>query len=113
MNEFNDFDNNTDNYDPLAEMNNMINLSKIHIKIQRRNARKSICTIEGLELDEAELKELTKEMKKKFACNGTIIKDETHGNIIQLQGDIREQAKEILMKRYEFSEDNIVIHGYD
>jgi translation initiation factor 1 len=111
MAEFNDNDNN--NYDPLKEMNNMINSSKIHIKIQRRNARKSICTIEGLQLTEDELKDLTKDMKKKFACNGTIIKDETLGNIIKLQGDIREKAKKILISKHGISEDNIVVHGYD
>ena len=66
MSEFDDdFDNN--NYDPLAEMDNLINSKKVHIKIQKRNARKSICTIEGLEMDESQLKDLTKEMKKKFA----------------------------------------------
>ena len=112
MNEFDDdFDNN--NYDPLTEMDNLINSRKVHIKIQKRNARKSICTIEGLEMDEDQLKGLTKEMKKKFACNGTIVKDEKLGNILQLQGDIREQAKELLIKKYNYLEENIVTHGYD
>ena len=66
-----------------------------------------------LEMDEDQLKGLTKEMKKKFACNGTIVKDEKLGNILQLQGDIREQAKELLIKKYNYLEENIVTHGYD
>ena len=111
MNDFDDFGLN--NEDPLSQMENLINATKIHIRISKRNARKCICTIEGLTMELPELKELLKTMKKKFACNGSIEKDEKLGNVLQLQGDIREQAKELLIKNYDIPEDNIVTHGYD
>lgn len=111
MNDFDDLDIN--NEDPLAQMEDLINATKIHIRISKRNARKCICTIEGLTMEISELKVMLKTMKKKFACNGSIEKDDKFGNILQLQGDIRDQAKEILVKNYNFQEDNIVLHGYD
>lgn len=101
------------NYDPLAEMNAEVNVSKIHIRIQKRNARKSICTVEGLAIEEAELKAVLKDMKKSFACNGCLIDDATYGKIIQLQGDIRTKAKQMLISKYDIQEDNIIVHGYD
>ena len=111
MNEFDDFEIN--NEDPLSQMENLINATKIHIRITKRNARKCICTIEGLSMELPELKQLLKTMKKKFACNGSIEKDDKLGNVLQLQGDIREQAKELLIKNYDIPEDNIITHGYD
>ena len=100
-------------YDPLAELNEAVNSEKIHIRITKRNRRKSVCTIEKLNLTKSELKPIVKTMKKKFACNGCIIDDDQHGLIIQLQGDIREKAKDMLIKDYNIPEDNIVIHGSD
>ena len=111
MNDFDDLDSN--NYDPLAQMEEAINSSKIHIRITKRNARKSICTIEGLQFDKDTFKQILKEMKKKFACNGNLVEDEKLGMVLQLQGDIREQAKNLLVKNYDISDENIVIHGYD
>ena len=105
------FGNNT--YDPLAELNEAINTEKIHIRITKRNARKSICTIEKLNMEKSELKPILKNMKKNFACNGCIIDDDQHGLIIQLQGDVREKAKEMLIQKYNIKEENIVTHGYD
>jgi len=49
--------------------------------------------ISGID-DKATLKEIGKEMKQKFACGGTV-KD----NEIELQGNHKKQAKELLIKR--------------
>ena len=35
-------------------------------------------------------------VKKKFACNGTIVNDEEMGEVIQLQGDQRKNMQEFL-----------------
>ena len=107
-----DFDNNI-KYDPLAELNQEVSENKIHLRIQKRNARKCVCTIEGLTFDEDKLKEIMKNMKKSFACNGTIIDHDEFGKIIQLQGDIREKAKTMLVEKYNISGENIILHGYD
>ena len=111
MNDEFDFDNN--NYDPLAQLEETLNAAKVHLRIQKRNARKVICTIEGLEMNVDQLKDVLKTMKKNFACNGTLVDSKEFGKVIQLQGDIREQAKELLINKYNIDEDNIITHGYD
>jgi len=109
-----DFDNlSNNNIDPLADIEDQLNQTKIHIRIQKRNARKHICTVEGLEMDKTELKNMIKGMKKKFACNGNLVNDDKLGFVIQLQGDMRDNIKQYLIDNYSFNEDCIITHGYD
>lgn len=84
----------------------------VHIRIQQRNSKKTITTIEGLDTS-IDLKKLLKYIKKQFNCNGSIIKiEEDNINIIQLQGDQRENIKNFLIKENIISEDFIKIHGF-
>jgi len=46
----------------------------IHIRIQQRNGRKTLTTVQGIP-PKFDLKKILKEFKKTFACNGTIIDD--------------------------------------
>ena len=87
---------------------------KIHINITKRNASKYITTIEGLdEIDiDKGIKHLLKRMKKNFCCNGSL--DKNHENdevVIKMQGDQRENIKNYLIKKYEFNEEDIIVHG--
>ena len=50
-------------------------------------------------------------MKKTFACNGTIIKDPEHGIIVQLQGNLSQDVKNLLMENYQIKDETIVLHG--
>ena len=43
----------------------------IHIRIQQRNSRKTLTTVQGI-TDNYDKKKLVKAFKKKFACNGTV-----------------------------------------
>ncbi len=56
----------------------------VHIRIQQRNGRKTLTTLQGLP-KEYDQKKLLKAFKKEFACNGTIVDDEELGQVIQLQ----------------------------
>ncbi|KAJ5012307.1 Protein translation factor sui1 [Colletotrichum sp. SAR 10_99] len=56
----------------------------IHIRIQQRNGRKTLTTIQGLP-KRFDQKKILKVIKKKFACNGTIVEDQDLGEVIQLQ----------------------------
>jgi translation initiation factor 1 len=89
--------------------------AKIHIRIQQRNGRKSITTIQGLDAD-LDLKRIMKAMKKDFNCNGSIAEDEEMGEVIQLQGDQRQNSKEWLIQQEIVAkaeaDDRIVIHGF-
>lgn len=60
----------------------------IHIRIQQRNGRKTITTLQGVPT-EYDPKKLLKAFKKEFACNGSLVDDEELGRVIQLQGDQR------------------------
>ncbi len=88
--------------------------SKIHIRIQQRNGKKSITTIAGLE-DDLDTKRICKHMKAAFNCNGNVVEDPEKGDVIQLQGDQRENSKEWLLIQEiigQNEKDRIVIHGF-
>ncbi|KAA1120659.1 Eukaryotic translation initiation factor eIF-1 [Puccinia graminis f. sp. tritici] len=68
----------------------------VHIRIQQRNGRKTLTTIQGLPA-EYDPKKLLKAFKKDFACNGTLVPDEELGQVIQLQGDQRTKVSLLLV----------------
>lgn len=67
----------------------------VHIRIQQRNGRKTLTTVQGVP-DEYDPKKLLKHFKKEFACNGTVVEDEELGQVIQLQGDQRAKISQML-----------------
>ncbi|KAF9632685.1 Translation initiation factor SUI1 [Lasiodiplodia theobromae] len=60
-------------------------------------------------------KKILKVIKKKFACNGTIVNDSEMGEVIQLQGDQRKDVQEFLTDKKEGLEldaKTIKVHGF-
>lgn len=88
-------------------------LPDIHIRIQQRNGRKTLTTVEGIPA-KFDLKKVLKVIKKQFACNGTIVQDEKAGDIIQLQGDQRNAVKDFLIDPagLEMDAKTIKVHGF-
>lgn len=87
---------------------------KLHIRIQKRNGKKCITTVAGFEED-LDVKRICKAMRKQFSCNGNVIDDEENGEVMQLQGDQRDNVKQWLMDNEIFEKndaDRIVVHGY-
>jgi len=104
---------------------------KIHIRLQQRNGRKTVTTVQGLP-DKYDPKKLLKAMKKEFGCNGHVVEsadssDEEapapakapvadFGQVLQFQGDQRVKVKDWLVTMGILSakeaKDLIVIHGY-
>jgi len=70
--------------------------NKVYIKYIKRNGKKCITIIEGLEND-LDIKKITKSLKKLFCCNGSIKKDKDDENVIQLSGDQRDNVKAFLI----------------
>jgi len=66
---------------------------KITIKLDRRRYGKMMTLVEGLNPNEVDLHSLVSKLKSACACGGTV-KD----GVIELQGDHRAKAKEILEK---------------
>ncbi|KAJ2875226.1 Eukaryotic translation initiation factor eIF-1 [Coemansia aciculifera] len=83
----------------------------IHIRVQQRNGRKTITTIQGL-AKELDLKKILKFMKKTYACNGTVVDDEEHGEVVQLQGDQRAMASTFLIEQKISKKQNVKVHGF-
>jgi translation initiation factor 1 len=83
----------------------------LDIRVQQRNGRKTLTTVQGLPKD-LDPKKVLKVFKKEFACNGTIVDDEDMGEVIQLQGDHRAKVGQILIEEGICSKDGVQIHGF-
>ncbi|KAK3954971.1 translation initiation factor SUI1 [Pseudoneurospora amorphoporcata] len=109
-------------YDPFAEADEEDSgqtkqtQEYIHIRIQQRNGRKTLTTVQGIP-KKFDAKKILKVVKKEFACNGTIIGDEDSkmGDVIQLQGDQRAKIKDFLTNKDEglgLDAKTIKVHGF-
>ena len=83
----------------------------MHIRIQQRNGRKSLTTVQGLALD-LDLKKILRALKKTYSTNGTILVDEELGEVIQLQGDQRKNVYEFLTKCNIVDKNDVKVHGF-
>jgi len=109
---------NLNSYDPFADEGDPLGDSKdvgssqkyIHIRVQQRNGRKTLTTLQGLP-KEYDPKKLLKAFKKEFACNGTLVDDEEMGQVIQLQGDQRLKISTFLTEEG-LPKSMIKLHGF-
>uniref|UniRef100_A0A8C2KLM2 Eukaryotic translation initiation factor 1 n=1 Tax=Cyprinus carpio TaxID=7962 RepID=A0A8C2KLM2_CYPCA len=83
----------------------------IHIRIQQRNGRKTLTTVQGI-ADDYDKKKLVKAFKKKFPCNGTVIEHPEYGEVIQLQGDQRKNICQFLTDIELAKEEQLKVHGF-
>ncbi|XP_039249641.1 eukaryotic translation initiation factor 1-like [Styela clava] len=104
-------------FDPFADASN-VNDSKqstqsgvIHIRIQQRNGRKTLTTVQGIGED-YDKKKIIKKCKKEFACNGTVVDHPEYGEVVQLQGDQRYKISEFLVKVGIAKQDQLKLHGF-
>eukprot|EP01111_Echinosteliopsis_oligospora_P013682 TRINITY_DN496_c0_g1_i1.p1 TRINITY_DN496_c0_g1~~TRINITY_DN496_c0_g1_i1.p1 ORF type:complete len:113 (+),score=17.31 TRINITY_DN496_c0_g1_i1:82-420(+) len=107
---------NLTSFDPFADTEGETTGSKassgtIDIRIQQRNGRKTLTTIQGLST-ELDYKLILKTFKKEFCCNGTIVEDEKLGKIIQLTGDQRKNVSSFLTEEQIADKSMIKIHGF-
>jgi len=78
---------------------------KIVVKKEKKKFGKIITVIEGLKDKQINLKELSKELKMRFACGGTYDKEK---GSIELQGDHTSKIKKFLVEKG-FNEESIDI----
>ena len=75
-------------FDPFADANKgddeSVQEGLVHIRIQQRNGRKTLTTVQGLS-SEYDFKKIVKVAKKEFACNGTVVEHPEYGEVVQLQ----------------------------
>jgi len=102
--------NNSNDLFSLEESENFFTTSKVTIAVQKRNGRKCITTVTGL-ADDLDLKLILSHIKKTHSCNGSVIKDETFGEIIKLSGDQRENMYKFLIEEQINKEEDIIVKG--
>jgi len=83
----------------------------VHIRIQQRNGRKTLTTVQGLSTD-YDLKKIVRVCKKEFACNGTVVDHAEYGEVLQLQGDQRNHIRDFLIKVGIVKEEQVKVHGF-
>ncbi|CAG7910038.1 unnamed protein product [Brassica rapa] len=101
-------------YDPFAEAQDTDAPGAkeyIHVRIQQRNGKKSLTTVQGLK-KEYSYEKILKDLKKDFCCNGNVVQDKVLGKIIQLQGDQRKKVSHFLVQTGIAKKDQIKIHGF-
>ncbi|KAL4313236.1 hypothetical protein GQ457_01G005680 [Hibiscus cannabinus] len=102
-------------FDPFADANaedsGAVAKDYVHIRIQQRNGRKSLTTVQGLK-KEFSYNKILKDLKKEFCCNGTVVQDPELGQVIQLQGDQRKNVSTFLVQAGIVKKENIKIHGF-
>jgi translation initiation factor 1 len=52
----------------------------VHVRVQQRNGRKSLTTVQGLK-KEYSYNKILKDLKKEFCCNGTVVQDSELGQV--------------------------------
>jgi len=82
----------------------------IHIRVQQRNGRKCITTVQGLNPD-FDFKKIVKAIKKAHSCNGTIVEDDDMGPVLQFQGDQRDAVATFLTENELAEKAMIKKHG--
>ena len=88
---------------------------QIVITLTSRNKRKMITNVSGFEHfkekfgDPQQMKDLSKALGKKFACGCSITKGATLQDEVDLQGEFGDQVGEILVEKYGFKEDDVVV----
>jgi len=106
---------NLNTFDPFADANKGnqegVQDGLIHIRIQQRNGRKTLTTVQGIST-EYDKKKIVKACKKEFACNGTVVEHSEYGEVIQLQGDQRENICQFLTKVGIAKPDQLKVHGF-
>jgi translation initiation factor 1 len=59
-----------------------------------------------------DLKKILGVMRKMYSTNGTIKRDKESGDVIQMQGDLRKEVSEFLVKYKICTRDEIKVHGF-
>jgi translation initiation factor 1 len=90
--------------------NDLFSKNIVTISVQKRNGRQCITNISGL-AEDLDLPKIISYLKKKYSCNGSIIKDEQFGEIITLTGDQKENIYNFLIGEEINKKDEIIVKG--
>ena len=96
--------------DIFNNMNEQLFTSKVTISVEQRNGKK--CTTRVIGMDkELDLKKIVSFLKRKHNCSGSIVKHETHGEVMMFSGDQKENVYNFLINEEIYKKDDIIIQG--
>lgn len=99
-------------FNPLDDLQKTFD-DHIHLRIQKRNGRKTITIMEGFVAPEGkDAKDILKKMKTGFCCNGAVKKNDNDQDCYQLQGDHRQELIDFLKEKYGIKKEKITVHGF-
>uniref|UniRef100_A0A6C0JS28 SUI1 domain-containing protein n=1 Tax=viral metagenome TaxID=1070528 RepID=A0A6C0JS28_9ZZZZ len=81
----------------------------VHIRIYKRNGKKYVTTVEGLDLEEVIIKKFISKCSKKYSCGGSYDKKD---KIVKFSGDFRNNISEFLLENEIVEKQNLHIHGF-
>lgn len=84
--------------------------SKVTISVEKRNGKKCITNVIGM-ADDLDLKKILSYLKKTHSCNGSVIKDNNHGEIMSFTGDQKENVYNFLIDEKIYKKEDIIIKG--
>jgi translation initiation factor 1 len=90
--------------------NNLFEESNVTISVQKRNGKKCITIVIGMATD-LDLPKIVSYLKKTYNCNGSIIKDDKHGEIIKLSGDQKDNVYNFLIDEEINKREDIIVKG--
>mmetsp|Transcript_14623 Transcript_14623/g.29111 ORF Transcript_14623/g.29111 Transcript_14623/m.29111 type:complete len:112 (-) Transcript_14623:43-378(-) len=103
---------NLETFDPFADAREDAGGgAKVHVRVQQRNGRKCITTVQGL-AEDLDQKRILKAFKKNFSCNGALVRDDEMGEIIQLSGDQRAEVRDFLVDQEICHDQQVIVHGF-
>ncbi len=82
----------------------------VHIRIQQRNGRTTLTTIQGIPA-KYDLKKINRHVKREFSCNGTVKEHPEFGEVLQLQGDQCENICQWLTRKRLVESKQLRVHG--
>ena len=96
--------------DIFDDINEQLFTSKVTISVEKRNGKKSITNVIGM-AEDLDLKKILSYLKKTYNCNGSIIKDAKHGEIMSFSGDQKEYIYNFLIKEEIYKREDIIVKG--
>lgn len=87
--------------------------NKIDLYIRTKGKRKETFVIGFPKPSDGDkTKKLLKRFRTKYACIAAFADDAQYGkDVLKLSGDVRSQLADDLIKNYDYTEDNIIVHG--
>lgn len=82
----------------------------VHLRLQQRNGRKSLTTVQGISAAYNYAK-ILRDLKRELCCSGIVVEDEDLGSVIQLQGDHRKAVAAFIVKAGMAAKANVKVHG--